>query len=94
MNQFRALLIPRVMAAILVVGALGVAGCAPQGSAPSSGSSSLLKRRCTICHTIDRINAVKKDEAGWNMTIDRMRTKGAVVSEQEQQELVAYLVSR
>jgi competence protein ComEA len=79
----------------LVLGVLGVAGCAPQATPPASNpGAALVQRRCSICHTVDRINAAQKDEAGWNSTIDRMRSKGAVVSEQEQKDLVAYLVSK
>jgi len=80
---------------LLVIGALALVGCTPQGNAATTDpGGALLERRCSICHTLDRINSATKDEAGWNATIDRMRTKGAVVSEEEQKALVAYLLSK
>jgi len=85
----------RFAATALVLGVLGVAGCAPQATPEASNpGAALLERRCSVCHTLERIDSAQKDEAGWNSTIDRMRNKGAVVSEQEQKDLVAYLFGR
>jgi len=80
----------------LAVGALALAGCTPQGSAPdtSSAGAAVVQRRCAVCHTLDRVESAKKDEAAWNATIDRMRTKGAVVSAAEQAQIIEYLLSR
>jgi len=81
---------------VAVIACLGVAGCAPTASTSGSGSEAavLVGRRCTVCHTMDRIDEAKLDESGWNSTIDRMRNNGAVVSEAEQKVIVDYLVGR
>lgn len=84
-----------ILGGILASGALLVVGCSPQGSAAATTpGGALLQRRCSICHTLERIDKAQKDEAGWNATIDRMRGKGAVVTEQEQKALVEFLLSR
>ncbi len=66
-------------AAILVVATVMMAaiGCTPTGSGgPAAGSTELITSKCTMCHTIDRINQANKDQAGWEQTIARMRTQG------------------
>jgi len=84
------------MGAVCVIGVIAIAGCTQQGSAPDAGSegAAIVQRRCSVCHTLDRVESAKKDEAGWNTTIDRMRTQGAVVSAEEQAQIIAYLLSR
>lgn len=78
----------------LVGAALSLVACAPAASTTKTDAgAALLERRCSVCHTLDRVTSAQKDEAGWNATIDRMRANGAVVSEQEQKDLVAYLLS-
>lgn len=82
----------------LIVSALAAAGVALSACAPTASSTSstdpgaaLVERKCTVCHTIERINQADKNTAGWNLTVDRMRAKGAVVSSEEQAQIVAYL---
>ncbi len=85
-----------LISASLAVGALTLVGCTPQGGAPdtSSAGGAVVQRRCAVCHTLERVETAKKDEAAWNATIDRMRTLGAVVSAEEQAEIIEYLLSR
>lgn len=82
--------------ACCIIGIVALVGCTPQGTTSDTGTpgAAMLKRRCSVCHTLDRVESAKKDEAGWNATIDRMRTKGAVVSAEEQAQIIAYLLSR
>lgn len=88
----------RVLGGALAVGftTLVLVGCAPTASTPSANSdaAALVERRCTVCHTLDRVTEAKKDEAGWNSTVDRMRNNGAVVSEAEQKVIVTYLTAQ
>ena len=80
-------------AGLMVVTGFLVGGCA-SGGAAASEPEALVQRRCSVCHTLDRVNQAKKDEAGWNATVDRMRAKGAVVSQAEHERIVEYLVGR
>ena len=80
-----------VVIAVLTVAA---AGCSSASEGATIDSESLLQRRCGVCHTLERVDAVTKDRAGWLTTIDRMRTKGAAVNDAESQQLADYLESR
>ena len=84
-------------AGLMVAAGLLAVGCAPTATPSISGSDPgavLVQRRCSVCHTLERVVSAKKDEAGWNATVDKMRVKGAVVSEAEQKQIVAYLSGR
>ena len=32
----------------------------------------ILKKKCTICHTLERVNKAKKNETQWKATVDKM----------------------
>ena len=92
----------------LAVVAAGV-GCSSSGSGATSGGSStpgtsgdpaasatqtLMETKCSMCHTLDRINSAKKDKAGWTTTVARMRENGAVLTDEEAGQIIDYLASR
>lgn len=84
-------------AAILFVATVMMAavGCTPTGSGgPAAGSTELITSKCTMCHTIDRINQANKDQAGWEQTIARMRTKGAQLTDAEAAQIAEYLAAQ
>jgi hypothetical protein len=51
----------------------------------------LLQARCTRCHGLDRVQAAAKTQADWEATVERMRAKGAELTDAEAQLLVEYL---
>jgi thiosulfate/3-mercaptopyruvate sulfurtransferase len=61
---------------------------------PSPEGEELVKKRCTVCHSLDRIYKTKKDKAAWENTVDRMIRKGAQLNEAERQAVIDYLSSR
>jgi hypothetical protein len=63
------------------------------GETPPTGEQALLEERCTVCHSLDRVYAEKRDEAGWNAVLDDMASYGAKLDPAERTELVAYLVT-
>ncbi len=77
------------VAAVAIV--LTSAACTPTGSGSSGQGAELVKSKCTMCHTIDRINQANKDRASWEQTIARMRTKGAVLTDAEAGQIADYL---
>jgi len=82
-------LIALSVAGILVTAS---AACTPNGQTGQAGAGlELVKNKCTVCHTIDRINAANKDLPSWEQTVARMRTKGAVVSDAEAAQIADYL---
>ena len=62
---------------------------------PSSGGSStgqtLMQDRCSVCHSTDRVTSAHKTADEWKTTVDRMISRGAQLSSQEEQTLVDYL---
>src|SRR5207244_1935525 len=57
-------------------------------------SEELMQRRCSRCHTLDRVIGARKDARGWLATVDRMRTlPGSGISEREEKAILSYLLS-
>jgi cytochrome c5 len=81
-----------VGAALTVLAIFALAGCTPTGQvSQSGGGSELVASKCTMCHPIDRINQANHDRAAWVQTIDRMRGKGAVLTDAEAAQIADYL---
>jgi cytochrome c5 len=90
----------RVLFSIVFVGLLVMAlviACGGQEptqappAPPTVGGAELLQGRCTQCHTLDRVEAANKTQAEWEATVERMRGKGANLTDDEAQTLVEYL---
>ena len=84
----------RLRAAALVAAVammLASAACTPTGNGTSGQGLELVKNKCTLCHSIDRINQANKDRPSWEQTIARMRTKGAVLTDAEAAQIADYL---
>jgi len=47
-----------------------------------------------MCHTLDRIKSANHDAAAWESTVSRMRSHGAVLTDEETQSIINYLSSR
>jgi ferredoxin-NADP reductase len=59
-----------------------------------SASESLMERRCSRCHNLERIAGARKDAKGWLATINRMRAlPGSGISETDAKTILSYLVS-
>jgi cytochrome c5 len=64
--------------------AAGAAFAAADGKA-------LFEAKCTACHAADRALSQKKDRAGWERTVERMKAKGAQVGADEAAAIAGYL---
>lgn len=90
-----------MVAALLLLGVVGCSGVASSGkglpvsSEPTLDAGRLLiESKCTLCHALDRVKTADHDEAGWQATVARMRSKGAVLTDEETQSILDYLASR
>ena len=96
-----------VILALVAILAIAVVGCSSssgsstgsESAAPSGGGSAadgqaLVEQKCTMCHPIDRVNQVKYDQAGWEAVVARMEQNGLVVTAEERQAILDYLVQR
>jgi Quinohemoprotein amine dehydrogenase A, alpha subunit, haem binding len=61
-------------------------------AAPPPGPGlDLINQRCVFCHTAAQVFAARKTPAEWAATVQRMADRGAELSPDEQQIVVAYL---
>lgn len=67
---------------------------AAQDAAGTASGEALVQSKCSMCHTLDRVNSVSYDAAKWQATIDRMVKNGAVITAEERQAIVDYLSQR
>lgn len=87
-----------VTLAVLFVAAV-LSGCGASGDATGSTGSvpppqsvaDLIRDRCTRCHTIDRIKSADHDRAEWDDTIERMRGRGADVTDADAPRIAEFL---
>jgi ferredoxin-NADP reductase len=57
-------------------------------------SESLMQKRCSRCHNLERVIAARKDTRDWLATINRMRAlPGSGISETDARSILSYLVS-
>ena len=73
------------LAAAALCLALSAAVAAEDGKA-------LLESKCTTCHSAKMTMAVKRDKAGWTKTIEKMKAKGAKLTDAEAEAIADYLV--
>ena len=97
----RYLILVIIAAGLLLLGlaaaACGGGGQEPPAPPPAEGPSGdltgeeLLEARCTGCHGLDQVKSASKTESEWEATVERMRGKGAELSDAEAETLVDYL---
>jgi cytochrome c5 len=69
-----------------------VAPTATSGGAPSTvPGATLVNERCTLCHSLDRIQTAHKTEAEWTTTVSRMVQNGARLTAAEKSAVIQYL---
>ncbi|MRS11971.1 MAG: hypothetical protein EG823_02730 [Actinobacteria bacterium] len=89
-----------LLAAVLLVAAACKAEEPPPPVPPTPGEATgldgaaILQEKCTVCHTLERIDAAEYDDVGWAQVIDRMIEKGADVSTDEAAALAEHLSLR
>jgi len=65
----------------------------PQETTTPEGAT-LVQKRCTICHTIERIVQADLDRSGWESTVDVMIDKGATLNDAERTAIIDYLAGK
>jgi len=74
--------------------ALLVLAQAPDGAplaGPDAVAANLVNTVCASCHTLDRVNNKKGDNAAWTATVTRMQGKGADLTDAQVPLVTAYL---
>jgi ferredoxin-NADP reductase len=58
-------------------------------------AAATMEKRCSKCHTLDRIAGARKDARGWLATVNRMRAlPDSGISEADSRTIVSYLAAR
>ncbi len=60
-------------------------------SANAADGQALMTAQCGRCHPLSRVTSKQKTAAEWKITVDRMITRGAKLTPQEEQALIDYL---
>jgi hypothetical protein len=89
------------LAAIVLLGAMAACcgGSKPAAeSAPAAGgeagsAKALVEKKCTTCHKMDKVTAMRGDEAKWTTEVEAMVGKGLKVSDKEKSEIIAFLAA-
>jgi glyoxylase-like metal-dependent hydrolase (beta-lactamase superfamily II) len=61
-------------------------------AAPTDPARQLLDMVCTACHNLNRVQSKKLAQADWQAIVDRMKGKGADLSDDDTATLIDYLV--
>ncbi|TAN41841.1 MAG: hypothetical protein EPN22_13960 [Nitrospirae bacterium] len=62
-----------------------------QYRAHAFADETLIKAKCTVCHSSDRIEAKKRSRGEWKRIVKRMKKYGALLSGDEEKLVVEYL---
>ncbi len=105
----RFVLIAAVIVAV-VVGIAGCASGDAGTTEPSGGTGTetpatdtpaeedpavtLVETKCSMCHSTDRVWSATQTREEWVTTIDRMRANGAVLTDDEYDQIVEYLANQ
>ncbi len=79
---------------VIALGILAACGGTDTTSPPEESSISgttLLEERCSTCHGTDKVTQASKTQEEWEQTVTNMVEKGAELTAEEQEVLVAYL---
>ena len=77
---------------VLIVGTFLVS-CGTNSTPSPSGGQVLMQERCALCHSLDRVTSSHKTADQWTITVQRMIARGAPLTDQEAQNLIAYLAA-
>ncbi len=87
MKRTRAVTLALTIAAALALGGLG----ATRAAAQAPDAKALFETKCSTCHSLERPTSKRKDRAGWEKTVARMKRNGCPISDEEAKTIVDYL---
>src|ERR1700685_2110861 len=67
----------------------------PPAAIDLNTAAATMEKRCSKCHTLDRVAGARKDARGWLATVNRMRAQpDSGISEEDSRIIVSYLASQ
>jgi cytochrome c5 len=89
------------LAVALLLMSILLSACGQASSTGSTSSSStpggtldgqtLMQERCSVCHSLARVESAQKTANQWKTTVDQMIARGAQLTPDEETTLVNYL---
>jgi mono/diheme cytochrome c family protein len=83
---------------LFVLSILIQTGCSSPAPAPAPtptvdvhAGKVLTESRCSTCHGLNMIEASKKDQKGWEATVERMILAGAQLDDEQAKQVIDYL---
>ncbi len=67
--------------------------CTSSNQNTTLDGTNLVNERCGVCHTQDKVTAAAHSLEEWTVIVERMISKGAILSGQEKQVLIEYLAA-
>ena len=71
-----------------------------QDDAPSTSTTlvegegrDVVLKKCTGCHDLERVPSRRRDKYGWEDLVDNMRSRGAEMTAEEREAIIAYLTA-
>jgi cytochrome c-type biogenesis protein CcmH/NrfF len=62
-------------------------------TATSTDAAALVQERCTVCHSLTRVENARYSAADWKMVVDTMIAKGAHITPEEEAVVVNWLAA-
>jgi glyoxylase-like metal-dependent hydrolase (beta-lactamase superfamily II) len=59
---------------------------------PADPAEQILDKACTACHSLSRVQSKSLAQADWQLVIERMKSKGAELTDDDAEMLLGYLV--
>lgn len=86
-------------AAVLALSAFGVGQANEAQPAPTKHAAStadhpgkpLVETSCAKCHDLVMVTSQRKSREDWSMTVDKMMTHGAPITDQQAEQIIDYL---
>ncbi len=72
----------------------GDAGATDQPAAEEDPAVALIETKCSMCHSTDRVWSADKTREEWVVSVDRMKTNGLVVTDDEYTQIIDYLAGQ
>lgn len=63
----------------------------PAATPAEDPAKQVVDTKCSLCHTLDRVYSADKTRDEWVTTVDRMKSNGLVISEDEYATVIDYL---
>jgi hypothetical protein len=87
-------MIPFILIIVILLFSLFASACSSGSTgAVALDGKSLMQERCSVCHTLARIENAHKTRDEWATTVDRMISMGAQLNSQERTILLDYLAA-